>query len=72
MSVQAPSRHVHQEIEVDRLSGELAAEFRQIDPATIETVVRAEFTRRSARPIQDFVPIFVERTLRKRLERVTA
>jgi len=72
MSAQTPSQHVHQEIEVDRLSGELAAEYGQFDPATIETVVRAEFTRRSARPVQDFVPIFVERTLRRRLRRVTA
>jgi len=72
MSVPASSQHVHQEIEVDRLRGELAAEFCQIDPDAIETVVRAEFTRRSARPIQDFVPIFVERTLRSRLQRVTA
>ena len=72
MSPQTPSQHVHQEIEVDRLSGELAAKFHQFDPATIETVVRAEFSRRSARPVQDFVPIFVERTLRKRLQRVTA
>ena len=60
------TRHVHQELEVDRLSDVLATEFERADPDTIETVVRAEFARRSRAPIQDFVPVFVERTLRQR------
>jgi hypothetical protein len=61
-----PAQHVLQELEVDRLSDALAEEFERADPDTIETVVRAEFARRSRAPIQDFVPVFVERTLRRR------
>jgi hypothetical protein len=60
------TRRVHQELEVDRLSDVLATEFERADPDTIETVVRAEFAHRSRAPIQDFVPVFVERTLRRR------
>jgi hypothetical protein len=61
-----PTRHVQQELEVDRLSDALAEEFERADPDTIEIVVRAEFARRSRAPVQDFVPVFVERTIRQR------
>jgi hypothetical protein len=58
---------VRHQIEVDRLSRELADEFNQIAPAVIEHSVRSEFARRSAAPVQDFVPIFVYRSLRENL-----
>jgi hypothetical protein len=63
--------HVRHEIEVDRLSHELAHEFDQVAPAVIEHGVRAEFVSRSAAPVQDFVPIFVHGSLREKL-RTTA
>jgi hypothetical protein len=58
---------VRQDLEVDRLSSELADRFTQLPPAAIEDGVRAEFDRRSDSPVQDFVPIFVERALRAKL-----
>jgi hypothetical protein len=30
-------------------------------------LVRAEFGRRAKAPVQDFVPVFVERTVKRRL-----
>jgi hypothetical protein len=65
-----PTQHVQQDVEVGRISSDLASQFRQVDRDTIEAVVRVEFQRRSTAPIQDFVPIFVERALRQRLQRV--
>jgi hypothetical protein len=58
---------VRKELEIDRIRGELATEFDDISPEMIEAGVRVEFERRSQYPIQDYVPIFVERTLRGKL-----
>jgi hypothetical protein len=58
---------VRKQLEVDRIRGELVDEFDDISPEMIEAGVRVEFERRSQYPIQDFVPIFVERTLRGKL-----
>lgn len=56
--------------EVERLTEQLSFEYsEQFDRDTIETVVRADFARWSGAPIQDFVPIFVERKIRERLRR---
>ena len=52
---------VRHDLEVDRLSAELAGRFTQLAPKAIEDGVHAEFDRRSASPVQDFVPIFVAR-----------
>ena len=51
------------------MSDVLAAEFERVDVQAIETVVGAEFDRRSRAPVQDFVSVFVERTLRQRLRK---
>ncbi len=57
--------------EVQRIIDQLSAEFgEQVDRATLETVVRADFARRSDARIHDFVSIFVERDLRHRLRKV--
>jgi hypothetical protein len=57
--------------EVQRLTDELSREFgERVDRATLETVVRADFARRSEVRIHDFVSIFVERDLRRRLRKV--
>jgi hypothetical protein len=58
---------VRHKLEVDRLSRDLAAEFTEIAPEAIEHSVRAEFVRRSDAPVQDFVSIFVFRSLRDQL-----
>jgi hypothetical protein len=60
---------VRKEIEIDRIRGELADEFRDLSPDMIEAGVRNEFDRRSQYPVQDFVPIFVERSLRGKLRK---
>jgi hypothetical protein len=63
--------HVHQEIEIERLSAELAAEFRQVTPESIETAVRDEFERGAQARVKDFLPLFVERNVRRRLRAET-
>jgi len=45
----------------------LATRFPRFQPETVEALVRAEFGRRSRAPVQDFVPVFVERSLKNRL-----
>jgi hypothetical protein len=55
------------EFEVDRLSAALADTFRGVSVDEIESRVREEFARWSAVPVRDFIPIFVERALRRRL-----
>ena len=60
---------VRQELEVDRLSADLAARFHMAHEI-VEDRVRAEFGRWSQVPVQDFVPIFVERHVRGRLRTV--
>ena len=57
--------------EVQRLTDELSSELgERVDRETLETVVRADFARRSDVRIPDFVSIFVERDLRQPLRRV--
>ncbi len=55
---------VRAEFEVDRLTTALANMFQGVSLDEIEWRVREEFTRWSAVPVRDFIPIFVERALR--------
>jgi hypothetical protein len=68
--IDGPER-VREDLEVDRLSAELATRFEGVSPEVIEYGVRQEFGRWSAVPVQDFVPIFVERALRGKLRDLT-
>src|SRR5262245_39740465 len=61
------SLHVRNEVEIGRLTAELSDRFGDVAPDTVEQAVRAAFSRRSDVPIQDFVPIFVERSIRRAL-----
>ncbi len=62
----AAERHVREEVEIGRLSNVLAEQFHE-DPTDVEPAVRDEFQRRSSSPIRDFVPVFVERSVRRKL-----
>jgi len=62
----AAEQHVRDEIEIGRVSGLLADRFHE-DPSAIESAVRAEFERHSDSRIKDFVPVFVERSVRRQL-----
>ena len=53
-------------IEVERLRAELADRFDDVPPDLIERDIRSEFERRAGYPVQDFVPVFVERSLRQK------
>jgi hypothetical protein len=59
--------HVRQEVEIDRLRDALMEMFRDVSPEVIESGLRNEFHRRTEYPVQDFVPIFVERRVRHQL-----
>jgi hypothetical protein len=59
--------HVRNEVEIGRLSYELVGRFPGVEPDLIETALRDEFGAWSQRPVQDFVPIFVERRVRSAL-----
>ncbi len=67
-----PHGGVRDDLEVDRLTAELADKYRDISPEVIEHVVRAEFERWSHVPVHDFVPIFVARALRGKLRSVAS
>jgi hypothetical protein len=58
---------VREDLEIGRLSAELANRYQDVSPEAIEDEARAEFIRWSAAPVQDFVPIFVERAMRRKL-----
>jgi hypothetical protein len=58
---------VREQIEIERLRNELAGEFDDVSPDVIEQGIRNEFQRRAAYPVQDFVPVFVERSIRQKL-----
>jgi len=60
-------QHVRTELEVDRLTSELSTRFVDFAPDVIEQGLRSEFDKRAAYPVQDFVPIFVERSVRGKL-----
>jgi hypothetical protein len=64
---EAAERHVREEIEIVRLSAALADEFGQLLPDTIEHAVRDAYQRRSAVSVKEFVPVFVERDVRREL-----
>jgi hypothetical protein len=66
-----PDQHVHHEIEIGRLSAVLADEFSAVEREAIEEAVRVEFERRANAPVTDFVALFVERDLRRRLRATT-
>jgi hypothetical protein len=53
--------------EITQLAAELAREFRDLPVDAITRAVRSEFGRRASSPVQDFVPIFVQRSIRKQL-----
>ncbi len=55
---------VLQSNEVYRITEGLATQFPRYQLETVEALVRAEFGRRRKAPVQDFVPVFVERALR--------
>jgi len=62
----ANSARVPEDVEVQRLSDDLSGEFKQVGHDDIEHAVRDSFERHSARArVKDFVPIFVERELRR-------
>jgi hypothetical protein len=57
------AQHIRQQNEIDRLTAELVGRF-DVAEDLVNAAVRAEFTRRESRPVQDFVPIFALRSLR--------
>ena len=65
-------RHVRESNEIDRITDELSNQFEAVAPPTIEAAVRAEFERRHDARVQDFVPVFVERSLRRKLRSTDA
>ena len=58
---------VRVELEIGRLRDELASRFGEVSPDVVESELRGEFHRRAGYPVQDFVPIFVERSVRQKL-----
>jgi len=62
-----PPPHVKAALEVERIRADLLAEFGDVAGDAVDRTVRAEFARRASSPVQDFVPIFVERSTRRRL-----
>jgi hypothetical protein len=61
--------HVRQELEIGRLRDELVRRFGEVSPDAVESKLRDAFHRRADHPVQDFVPIFVERSVRQQLSR---
>ncbi len=53
--------------QIGRVTHDLSTRFPEYQSETLEALVAAEFSRRSGVPVQDFVPVFVERALRERL-----
>ena len=62
---------VREDLEVGRVTAELANMFQDVSPDLIEYGVRNEFSRWSSARVRDFVPIFVERALRGKLRELT-
>jgi hypothetical protein len=60
--------HVQQEIAVERLVAVLADDFKSVSHDQIEHAVRDAFKLRSAAHLKEFVPVFVERDLRRTLK----
>ena len=61
------AQHVRTDLEVDRLRAELSSRFEDWSPDVIAEGLRLEFAKRAEYPVQDFVPIFVERSVRQKL-----
>jgi hypothetical protein len=59
-----PERSVDQE--VARITSTYSTHLRGIEPADFEAAVWAEFARRSEVTIKEYVPVFVERSVRTR------
>jgi hypothetical protein len=57
---------------IDELTGRLADQFVQVDPAQVARVVSREFARFDGSPIRDFIPLFVERNAKAGLTKLTA
>jgi hypothetical protein len=66
MSDDRATEFVRKELEIERLSAELSDEF-HVSPEMLAAGLRAEFERRATYPVQDFVPVFVERSIRHKL-----
>ena len=45
----------------------LSSEFADVSPEVLELGIRNEFARRAGFPVQDFVSVFVERSVRQKL-----
>lgn len=60
-----------QHAQVEQLSLELEAEFGElVDSDTLRVVVEARAQRFDDAPVQDFVPLLVEREVREALKRI--
>jgi hypothetical protein len=66
MSDDRATEFVRKELEIERLSAELSDEF-EVSPEMLKAGLRAEFECRETYPVQDFVPVFVERSIRQKL-----
>jgi hypothetical protein len=71
-AVHLDSGLVREDLEIGRLSAELADRFQDVSPEVIEYGVREEFVRWSSVPVRDFVPIFVARAVRGKLRELSA
>jgi hypothetical protein len=69
MSDDRATEIVRKELEIERISAELSERY-HLSPEMLEAGVRAEFDRRVGYPIQEFVPIFVERSVRGKLRNI--
>jgi hypothetical protein len=67
MAVSEDEVRVRNDLDADRLIVEMAGRFPDIPAERIEDGVRAEFGRWSTVPVREFVPIFVERTIKGKL-----
>ncbi len=60
-----------EQAQVEQLSLELEAEFGEVvDTQTLRAVVEARARRFDSAPVQDFVPLLVEREVRESLRRI--
>jgi hypothetical protein len=59
--------HVRLELEIGRLRDELMSGFDEVSPDVVESELRDQFHQRADYPVQEFVPIFVERSVRHKL-----
>ena len=62
---------VRRTLDVDRTTAILAAAFGDVPADVIEHAVRTEFERHEQDPVREFVPMFVERTVRAQLREMS-